>query len=266
MVRCMGVKLVELLIVAAIIGLLALLSWTVFHRIFVQSEESAAEVITAEANQLIKDIYLEQVPHEYPPVDVMPHGLTEWVNPANLSTAEELEELIDQHCREFNGTAISEIPKFYCSYEPGLFSMSLVKGSGSTEPPGPCPGGCDDGNICTTDSCDSESGCQHVPIVCPPDSDPKTVDDCVSSPPTGCGHRPCRYDLYYDGVIGGGDFGLFAGCYGRAFVCNPPAYRSGSDPCCVSNFDESPDGFVGPGDFSGFAGCYAMPIGDCKTC
>ena len=53
----------------------------------------------------------------------------------------------------------------------------------------PCPlcqaGGCDDGNVCTTDSCDPAAGCLHPAISCD-DGNACTTDLC--DPMTGCAH------------------------------------------------------------------------------
>lgn len=50
---------------------------------------------------------------------------------------------------------------------------------------------CDDGNSCTGDVCDPQTGCESLPYACCSDAecddgDPCTVDSCA--PPTGCSH------------------------------------------------------------------------------
>lgn len=59
---------------------------------------------------------------------------------------------------------------------------------------GPCPSGCqvdpsvcDDGNACTSDSCDANAVCVQEPVNCD-DSDSCTVDSC--DPVEGCIHSP----------------------------------------------------------------------------
>jgi hypothetical protein len=47
------------------------------------------------------------------------------------------------------------------------------------------PASCDDGNACTTDTCDSATGCAHGPVSCD-DGDPCTSDSC--DPAGGCAH------------------------------------------------------------------------------
>jgi len=49
------------------------------------------------------------------------------------------------------------------------------------------PVDCDDGNACTTDSCDAVNGCQNTPIVCN-DDDACTTDTC--DPAIGCVYTP----------------------------------------------------------------------------
>lgn len=51
---------------------------------------------------------------------------------------------------------------------------------------------CDDQNVCTTDTCDTQSGtCMHIPLVCD-DNDPCTTDSC--DPTEGCIHVPVVCD------------------------------------------------------------------------
>ncbi len=68
--------------------------------------------------------------------------------------------------------------------------------------PGPCPGGCDDKNGCTTDICDDIAGCEHVPSSDPcDDGDPCSVGDacavglCQGGPAKDCDDKnPCTTD------------------------------------------------------------------------
>ena len=53
-----------------------------------------------------------------------------------------------------------------------------------------CPGGCDDGNACTTDSCDN-GACRHTPVNCD-DGNACTTDSCDSH--AGCKHAPVDCD------------------------------------------------------------------------
>jgi hypothetical protein len=68
----------------------------------------------------------------------------------------------------------------------------------------------------------------------------------------------CQMDLDGNGFIGPGEFGFFAGCFGRSYAVG--------EPCRLCNFDGSADGFVGPGDFGGFAGCFGGGCTACANC
>jgi hypothetical protein len=50
------------------------------------------------------------------------------------------------------------------------------------------PRSCDDGDACTVDLCDAETGCAHAAVQCPGPRDPCTVAFC--DPSTGCATRP----------------------------------------------------------------------------
>lgn len=340
-----GLTVAEVCIVVAILAVLIIAAWTFYHRAQSNADTSAMEMITAIINGLVKDIYLDQNPNQFPPTEVMPLGLQGWASPASLVSVEELLELLNRYCRSVNDILLNPEAKFLCRYDggKGLFSLGAPGTVSEPEEPTPlcfsvdcddrdactmdscnpatgcvhtpitCDDGnvcngieacnphsgcssetpldctdqnacttdscdpatgcihtalnCDDNNQCTADSCDPASGCQHTDIVCPFSDGGCASYTCY--PSTGCiGTEWCRYDLdQHDGIIGTGDFAIFAGCFGKAYKCDPPTYRTGKDACCASNFDESPDGFVGPGDFGGFAGCFgAEKCSECTTC
>lgn len=143
---------------------------------------------------------------------------------------------------------------------------------------GTTPLDCDDANVCTVDSCHPALGCQNTPEpdgtscsnaefcdgeetcqsgVCVAGTDPCT-GDCEQCDEDLDVCDWCMFDLDQSEVIGGGDFGLFAGCFG---ACYPPG-----NPCLVGNFDADSNGCVGGGDFGLFSGCFAQTCGECPTC
>lgn len=71
-----------------------------------------------------------------------------------------------------------------------------------------------------------------------------------------CEH--CRYDIYTadGGVIGGGDFVIFASFYGACY--------SPGDPALIADFNRN--NCVDGGDFAIFSPCYATMCGACATC
>ena len=109
---------------------------------------------------------------------------------------------------------------------------------------------CDDGQFCTvTDVC--------LAGLCVGSGDPcpsacqrcnEQTDACVW----------CRFDVTGDGTIGGGDFGLFAGCFGQCY--------SAPHTCLAYNFDGGANGCVGGSDFGLFSGCFGGFCGTCATC
>jgi hypothetical protein len=137
---------------------------------------------------------------------------------------------------------------------------------------------CDDGNPCTTDTCDALNDCVYESVsngtpcpdgdfcdgeetceegVCTAGAAP-CQDACEQCDAGTSSCRWCLFDLDRDTWIAPGDFSFFAGCYGGCY--------GAQDPCAEANFDASPDGCVGPGDFSGFAGCYGQMCSECNNC
>jgi hypothetical protein len=90
-------------------------------------------------------------------------------------------------------------------------------GPGAPVPPTPvpqidCPTSCDDGNICTTDICDTEAGdCVHFPITCS-DGNPCTADSC--DPALGCQYVPLP-----DGQLCGGQSSQICGARCQTGTC-----------------------------------------------
>ena len=118
---------------------------------------------------------------------------------------------------------------------------------------------CDDGLFCNgTETC--EVG------VCTSGGEPCT-DPCEQCDEETDSCLWCLFDLDQSGVIGGGDFGLFSGCFGHCYLPADGDY----DVCRPTNFDQVIDGgsgeyCVGGGDFGVFSGCFALTCGECSTC
>ncbi len=68
----------------------------------------------------------------------------------------------------------------------------------------------------------------------------------------------CILDLDFSGVMGTGDFALFAACFDACYLA--------TDPCAASNFDGDAGNCVGTGDFSGFVGCFGQTCAACTNC
>ena len=99
--------------------------------------------------------------------------------------------------------------------------------------PGTILRNCDDGNACTTDTCDPASGeCRHTDTPCD-DSNPCTIDNCDPRS-GGCNHFP------YDGAVcddgnpcTSGDVCRSAACTGTPLNCDD------GDPCTIDSCDQA---------------------------
>ncbi|MEK6677660.1 MAG: hypothetical protein AABZ47_18655 [Planctomycetota bacterium] len=110
---------------------------------------------------------------------------------------------------------------------------------------------CDDGLFCNGfEDCDASGACRQGLAPC--------GEDCERCDETTTSCEPCLLDVDGDGVIGTGDFGFFAGCFGAC-------YANGHE-CLATNFDSSADGCVGTGDFAAFSGCFGGGCGECGNC
>ncbi len=94
---------------------------------------------------------------------------------------------------------------------------------------------CDDGNLCTDDTCDSSTGCVFTPIDCD-DSDPCTDDfcdpliGCINDPLDCDDNDPCTTDFCDNGI-----------CENEEIIgCNDPCLLvdcDDNDPCTVDSCD-----------------------------
>ncbi len=150
------------------------------------------------------------------------------------------------------------------------------------------PPSCVDADICTDDLCDpaanlgagacvntaNDANCVDSQFcngseTCDPTNGAADANGCVAGPPVctaSCEHcdelgdtcELCILDLDVNGVMGTGDFALFAACFDGCYL--------ETDPCAASNFDGDSGVCVGTGDYSGFVGCFGEACGDCANC
>ncbi len=114
---------------------------------------------------------------------------------------------------------------------------------------------CEDGNACTSDSCDAASGCQHLPIPgsCS-DNDPCTMGDacsggiCLPGAPTACDDGyPCTGDSCDMAGCQHASLPAGTGC-GAGKSCNGDALCAANDPVAMAQLPTgtftmgSPDG------------------------
>ena len=118
---------------------------------------------------------------------------------------------------------------------------------------------CDDGLFCNGQETCQAGVCISGENPCP------AADGGCDEETDSC--QSCVFDLDQTGVIGGGDFGLFSGCFGRCYQPLDPEYET----CLPMNFDGvidegSGEYCVGGGDFGVFSGCFAKTCEQCDTC
>jgi len=140
---------------------------------------------------------------------------------------------------------------------------------------------CDDLVACTDDACDQLAGpgvgCSNTPndancdnlLFCDGAETCDAIQGCLNgvAPCTAeCEHcvedadacELCILDLDGSGVMGTGDFSVFAPCFGACY--------STGHPCLESNFDGDAGGCVGTSDFAAFVGCFGFACGQCTGC
>ncbi len=110
---------------------------------------------------------------------------------------------------------------------------------------------CDDNLFCNgAETCSATLDCQTGAAVC--------TASCEHCDEAGGTCELCILDLDFNGVMGTGDFALFAACFDGCYLA--------TDPCAASNFDGDAGICVGTGDFSGFVGCFGQACADCGNC
>jgi len=156
---------------------------------------------------------------------------------------------------------------------PGANSLGCVAGTPPT---------CNDGIACTVDACDpvangGAGGCVYTPsdALCDNMSFCDGMETCDAIQGCLAGVAPCTaecehcvessdacelciLDLDASGVMGTGDFSVFAPCFGACY--------STGHPCLASNFDGDAGGCVGTSDFAAFVGCFGFACGQCTNC
>ncbi|MFQ5494143.1 MAG: hypothetical protein ACE5EX_02075 [Phycisphaerae bacterium] len=148
---------------------------------------------------------------------------------------------------------------------------------------------CDDGDPCTTDTCNVIAGtCANVTkldgsscadgLFCNGDETclagvcQAGTSPCPTGPCDQCDEltdtcRHCIFDVDMSDTIGTGDFGSFSSCFNQTHVPADPQYNA----CLPANFDGVIDGAtgaytIGTSDFGPFSGCFNSPCGTCSAC
>lgn len=104
-----------------------------------------------------------------------------------------------------------------------LAQIAVNMASGASGSSGACPGGCNDGNPCTTDAC-VNGACQNTPRDCD-DHDPCTIDSCDAG---GCHHEPLDCD---DGSECTTDACENGSCVYEAVECDDGELCNGLEGC-----------------------------------
>jgi len=191
-----GVTLVEIMIVIAVIGIVAVFAIPNYLRSRQTASTASLEETARQIAQKMEMIFWGQNPNEYPPQSAMPNSLTTWAAPTNLGNIQDLLDLLKKLCEQ-QGKSMSEeelagsildsadtlqsVIDFCFTRQPSLiytspnggqtysFSIESPTGTAYTVSPGgvrqvpaECSGdiGCDDGLFCNgTETCQGGS-CQ----------------------------------------------------------------------------------------------------------
>lgn len=81
-----GFTLTEIIIVAAIIGLIAIIAIPNYMRYRATANETAIEQAMKQIAQALEQLFWAHNPNEYPPESAMPNYLVSWATPTNLGT------------------------------------------------------------------------------------------------------------------------------------------------------------------------------------
>ena len=122
-----GFSLTDVLIVTAIIAGAAAVSFPIYNRVRLNARAEELQQILTRVQADLKNIYLEQNPNEYPPVNIFPNGLTTWATPTNLQTIQDLVDLVNHYCANYGQHSTAP---FQCSYT--LPGAAII---GGTTPP-----------------------------------------------------------------------------------------------------------------------------------
>jgi len=90
-----GFSVLEILITTAVIGVIVGIATVGYTAVRKNVEEKSVEQLSRQIQMVLKDMYLEQNPNEYPP-GITTTNLTNWIAPTNLSNIQQLQEYYTQ--------------------------------------------------------------------------------------------------------------------------------------------------------------------------
>ena len=106
-----GFTLVEIMVVVALIGLIAVIAIPNYMRSRQNSARASFQQTLTQIAEKMEAIFWGQNPNEYPPLSAFPDTMRQWATPTNLGNIEDLLELLKKFCEQ---RGITQIP-----YSPG---------------------------------------------------------------------------------------------------------------------------------------------------
>ncbi|PIQ86455.1 MAG: hypothetical protein COV74_04580 [Candidatus Omnitrophica bacterium CG11_big_fil_rev_8_21_14_0_20_45_26] len=88
----------DVMMTMAIAGVIILLSYPFYQRTQLNAQKDSLSVAISQIHKIMKDIYMDQNPNQYPPDYAWPNGLTGWATPTNLQNIEDLQDLLKTLC------------------------------------------------------------------------------------------------------------------------------------------------------------------------
>lgn len=95
-----GVTVVEILIVIAVIGIVAVFAIPNYMRQRETANAATMEALARQLAQKMEQIFWGQEPNGYPPQSAMADGLVTWATPTNLANIQDLLKLLEEICKK----------------------------------------------------------------------------------------------------------------------------------------------------------------------
>lgn len=128
-------NITSMLVTSSIVASIIVVGWKAYESGFSNASSSHQSQVFIYLQSLMNEIYQEENPNAWPPESVVPEQIETWVMPTNLQNAGELEDLLRQYCRTFDGKPdFLGNGNFTCKY-------TLIVGGSTNVPPSDDSGG-----------------------------------------------------------------------------------------------------------------------------
>lgn len=128
-------SLSEILISSVIVIALAAIVIPTVRQSLRNSKLDELQYLVVTIQGLMRDIYREENPSKYPPLDVMPEGMIEWAAPTNLQNVQDLMDLLARYCKLWNELELNPNGSYRCAY--AVFNPTGAGGETGGEPTPP---------------------------------------------------------------------------------------------------------------------------------